>query len=51
MGREMKLIDLRRKMLSAKDYSVEAVRFALTNCDREWVCTGDIHSFMQNMGF
>lgn len=47
----MRLIELRRKLVGSKDYSVEGVRFALTSCDREWVCAGDIHSFMQNMGF
>ena len=34
MSKEMRLIDIRRKMMGLKDYSVEAVRFALTNCDR-----------------
>lgn len=51
MSREMMLINIRRKMMGLKDYSVEAVRFALTNCDREWVCSGDILSFMQNQGY
>lgn len=49
MSREMKLIDLRRRIIASKDYSLEAVRFAL-GCDRQWICAEDIHIFMRNFG-
>jgi hypothetical protein len=50
MCREMKIIDLRRSIISSKDYSLEAVRFALSS-DRQWICADDIHTFMRNFGF
>ena len=47
----MRIIDLRVELIAKKDYSLEGLRYALTNCERQWICVEDILNFMPNYGF
>jgi len=50
MNYEMKLIELRRKLIDQNDYSITAVLLALDGHSHNWICCEDIYKFMKNYG-
>jgi hypothetical protein len=51
MNREMSIIELRRELIKAEDYSIRGVIMALDAHGHQWVCGEDILSFLKNYGF
>ena len=49
--REMKIIELRRQLLSQPDYSVHGSLLAIDNNRHDWVCAEDLEKFMKNFGY
>lgn len=47
----MKIIELRRELLSKKDYSLHGVVLAIDNSRHSWVCAEDLLKFLKNFGF
>ena len=47
----MRLIELRRQLISSKDYSLHGVVLAIDNNRHNWACAEDILKFMKNFGF
>ena len=47
----MKIIELRRQLLSNNDYSIQGVVLAIDNSRHNWLCSEDIFKFMKNYGF
>jgi hypothetical protein len=48
--REMKMIELRRRMIAETDYSVRGALLAIDVDSHVWICSGDILNFMKNYG-
>lgn len=42
----MKIICLRKKLLSSSDYSIKGVLSSLDVNDHKWVSLSDVHKFM-----
>lgn len=51
MRREMKIIELRRKLVGSEDYSSKGVLVAIDGNDHQWICAEDLFKFMKNYGF
>lgn len=51
MNREMKIIELRRQLVSSQDYSSRAALVAIDGNDHRWVCSEDLYKFLKNYGF
>ena len=47
----MKIIELRRELLAARDYSLRGVVLAIDGSRHNFVCAEDIFKFMKNFGF
>lgn len=48
---EMKIIELRRKLVRSDDYSSKGVLVAIDGNDHQWVCAEDLFKFMKNYGY
>lgn len=51
INKEMKIIELRHKLVHNPDYSIKGVLLAIDCNSHDWICSEDIFKFMKNYGF